>query len=179
MLKKNLEEKKKTSVGDSLVQRVQSFAHGKATSSSSRGSQLGVALDCLLQTSAPAKSAMPGEIFRHTAGGASRLKSPAEIALEDSGRPYAVAFEEVGKLIGTLLGIAPEGDGAAQAPPVVTYLQVTSHGHVPERSLGRRQTRELHTAGSRSDGGRRRLLAALGRIADAAVQEAGAGSTRG
>ena len=59
-----------------------------------------------------------------------------------------MGLEEVGKFIGTRLGETPDGDVAAQAPSIVTYLQAIFHGHVPQSTLGRRQTRELHTAGA-------------------------------
>lgn len=85
------------------------------------------------------------EIFRHTAGGVSRLKSPSELAREDPGRLYSLGLEEVTKFLGNRLG---DGSGGSEAPSVVTYLQAIFHGHLPQNQVGHRATRELATIGA-------------------------------
>jgi hypothetical protein len=86
-----------------------------------------------------------GEVFRQTARGVSRLKSPAELAREDPGRLYSLGLDEVTKFLGSRLG---DGAGAGEAPSVVTYLQAIFHGHLPQSQVGHRAARELATIGA-------------------------------
>ena len=138
MLKRRLEEKRKMTVAESLLDRAQKFTGGKlvrAAPSQPSASD---------QPQAGASSST--EIFRQVSGGVSRLKSPGEVAREDSGRLYSLGLDEVKKFLGDRLGQGDDDSLVGNIPSIITYLQAIFHGHVPQSSLGRRQTREMQTA---------------------------------
>ena len=93
-------------------------------------------------------SGSSGDLFRQVSGGVSRLKSPAEIAREDSGKLYLLGLEEVKRFLGNR-GLAGEsGSGAVDVPSIMTYLQAVFHGHLPQSQIGHRACREIATIGS-------------------------------
>ena len=126
-------------VAESLLDRAQKFTGGRSLREpQSRSSSSDQALG---------EAGSSSELFRHVAGGVSRLKSPAEISREESGKLYSLGLDEVKKFLGNRLGSADDDESGGEAPSVITYLQAIFHGHVPQSSLGRRQTREMQTMG--------------------------------
>ena len=147
MLKAKLEEKRqeeqrRQSVGGFLAGRAQSSARSKEATQAAGGAETFLA--------APAASASSGstETFRQVSGGVSRLKSPAEIAREDSGKLYMLGLEEVKRFLGNR-GLGGEQSGAnLDLPSIMTYLQAIFHGHLPQSQMGHRACREIATVGS-------------------------------
>jgi hypothetical protein len=126
---------KRSSMASKMAARAQAFAAEKTAAASEH----------LEEAWAEGEASGSGDVFRHTAGGVSRLRSPTELAREDPGKLYSLGLEEVTKFLGNRLG---DGAASGEAPSVVTYLQAIFHGYLPQNQLGHRATRELATVGA-------------------------------
>ena len=139
---KQQEEQMQQSVGRFLASRAHPSAHSKEAGRSA------VSGEAVLGVSAAATASRSTEVLRQVSGGVSRLKSPAEIAREDSGKRYMLGVEEVNRFLGDRGLAGDQNNEALNTSGIMTHSQIILRGRLPQSQMAHRPCSEIATAES-------------------------------